>query len=123
MIITKPVPYAKRTRIQVSSVLRKRPVVLKAFLETLGWQEWPDRTDVTYRFIDDGLIPEAVEIVHEFLKDKKGSLRGHTLGMGSPDFSDENPVTHQWTGSAMERVGRLKDQLIEEALENQMEAV
>src|SRR2546426_8638851 len=108
--------------ILVGTSVRKSAAVLKPYLESLAWQELPPRVKLHYAFVDDGCDRAARSLLEEFI-----ALRGGEILRGLPgavgDFSDEHPATHQWSLSAMRRVGANKDRLLRRALEIRADAV
>src|SRR3989441_4483591 len=108
--------------IVVGTSVRKSAAVLKSYLESLAWQELPPRVKLHYAFVDDGCERAARSLLEEFV-----ALRGGEILRGLPgavgDFSDEHPATHQWSLSAMRRVGANKDRILRRALEIRADAV
>src|SRR3989454_201305 len=106
----------------VGTSVRKNAAVLQHYLASLSWQELPPRTKVHYVFVDDGCDRAARSLLEEFV-----ALRGGEILRGLPgavgDFSDEHPATHQWSLSAMRRVGANKDRILRRALEIRADAV
>ena len=110
-------PFAKPVRVLVGGPVRKRADVLRAHLQTLAAQELPPRTEVTYCFVDDYPEPnEGQQVLADFVAEHGGRvIKWASSPLG--DFSDQHPETHQWTQSAMDRVGRIKTALMRECVQ------
>jgi hypothetical protein len=110
--------------IVVGTSVRKPLPVLTAYLAGLDHQELPPRTRVHYVFAADFQPDQAdAEIVlREWVTQRNGEvLRGVPSALG--DFTDQHPQAHQWSGSAMARVGQNKNKIIRRALELKADAV
>ena len=107
----------------VGTSLRKPANILKAYLQSLAWQVVPPNVDLRFIFVDDGLDDEAGRVLQEFFKDHEGGVLTDNSRGPTHDFSDTHPVTHQWSESAMRRVGQHKDQILAYAREHRAEAV
>jgi hypothetical protein len=111
------VPDHRERVIVCGTSVRKSLPVLQAYLTSLDWQLLPKQCRVHYCFVDD-FLPEqadAKDLLHAWVKERGGEvLRGLPSQLG--DFTDSHPLTHQWTTSAMQRVGRNKNKIIARAL-------
>src|SRR2546422_8680254 len=87
------------------------PILLKPYLESLAWQELPPRVKLHYVFVDDGCDRAARSLLEEFVALRGGEILRRLPGAVG-DFSDEHPATHQWSLSAMRRVGANKDRIL-----------
>jgi hypothetical protein len=105
----------------VGSAVRKNAVTVAAWLQGLAWQVVPRNVQLLHVFLDDGLDPDARALLDAFVA-QRGGFVWDSPAKGQPDFSDEG-WTHQWSGSAMERVGALKDSILRLAIQNRAEAV
>src|SRR3990167_1981669 len=115
-------PDAVTRRVTVGTSLRKPLPVLQAWLASLASQEWPERVEPDYVFVNDGLAPDAKGFVDAWLKAHGGTLlRG--LPAGVADSTDANVDSHQWSGSAMHRVGANKNKIIAHAQKTQADAL
>src|SRR5205807_7447923 len=115
-------PDAHEPLILVGTSVRKPAAVLAPYLASLAWQELPARVKLHYAFVDDGCERDARLLLDEFVQTHGGEvLRGVPGAVG--DFSDVHPHTHQWTPSAMRRVGANKNRLLSRALELHADAV
>lgn len=114
-LILSATPDVALTLIRVGTAVRKTPDILRAYLSHLAAQVLPPHTRVEYHFVADTDDPEALALLKEFVETHGGILETaeHTQ---TGDFSDDHPVTHQWTGQAMARVGQLKNRIISKAL-------
>src|SRR2546430_5260092 len=109
-------PDAHEPLILVGTSVRKPAAVLAPYLASLAWQELPPRVKFHYAFVDDGCDPDARRLLDEFVQARGGELvRGVPGAVG--DFSDSHPLTHQWSTTAMRRVGANKNRLLNRALE------
>jgi hypothetical protein len=113
------VPHETQHLIVVASPVRKPANILAAFLQSLAWQVKPRQVQVVYLFCDDGCEPEARKLLDEFVAQHGGMV---VQGPSGNDFSDLGH-THQWSGTAMDRVGQIKDGMIRFAIENRAEAL
>ena len=111
-------PFAKPIRILCGGPVRKRAEILEAHLATLAEQELPTRVSVDFCFVDDYPAPDPAQAV---LADFVAAHGGKVLKSHNPaqDFSDQHPVTHQWSVTAMARMGQLKTMLMQECLAGQ----
>ena len=107
----------------VGTTVRKCLPVLRAYLDSLAWQEIPKRCKVHYVFVADfaGKHPDAEAYLREWVKERDGELvRG--APSNATDVEDSHPVTHQWTGTAMQRAGENKNRILRRALELKADA-
>ena len=104
-------PDARETLIVVGTSVRKRADVLRAYLDGLAAQELPPRHRLLPIFVADNLAPDANTLLREWT-----AARGGEVLAGAPaplaDFSDDHPDSHQWSESAMGRVGAAKDRIL-----------
>lgn len=120
-----PLPDHRVRRIVVGTTVRKPLAVLKPYLDSLDWQERDERTKFEFCFVPD-FAPDQQDALQYLLK--WVNERGGTLIQGAPpqsiDFSDAAGLdSHQWTASAMARVGHNKNQLIQFALNSKADAL
>ena len=112
-----PLPDQKETLIVVGTSVRKPLPVLQLYLDSLAWQDVPKGVRFHYCFVSDYPDPNDVALQH--LKNWVAERGGEVL-MGGPtavgDFVDANTTTHQWTPDAMQRVGRLKNRILDRAV-------
>lgn len=107
-------PSARPTTIVIGTSVRKPLPVLRAYLASLDAQELPPNTVLVPLFVVDNADADAEALLREWTAARGGSvLRG--IPAPSADFSDVHPDTHQWSTSAMHRVGANKDRIIAEA--------
>jgi hypothetical protein len=100
----------------VGTSVRKPAAVLRHYLASLAWQELPPNVVLVPVFVADNADPEADALLREWTTARDGKvLRGVPAPVA--DFSDEHPETHQWSATAMERVGVNKDRIIARARE------
>lgn len=114
-----PLPDKKQRIIVVGTSVRKSYPILRTYLASLDWQELPPQTKVKYVFVAD-FTPEqkdASDYLKAWTAERGGEILRGGGASGSRDFNDDHPATHQWSGSAMRRVGDNKNRLIRRALE------
>lgn len=120
-----PLPHIRDRLIVVGTSVRKPLPIVKAYLQSLAWQELPPRTKVHYVFVPDW--PEQNTDAEHFLKvwvEERGGelLRGAPKAVG--DFVDGPGIaTHQWGETAMRRVGENKNRIFKRAQALQADAV
>ena len=108
-------PFAKPIKILVGGPVRKQKAILDAHLASLDAQELPARVQVTYCFVDDyPAIDPAQDSLRQFV-DGRGKVMKATETR-SDDFADNHPVTHQWSVTAMARVGNIKNAILRECV-------
>lgn len=109
-----PLPEARESLIVVGTSVRKRVDILRAYLDSLAAQELPERTRLHPIFVADNLAPDALMLLRAWTE-----ARGGEVLSGAPaplaDFSDDHPDSHQWSESAMHRVGAAKDRILARA--------
>jgi hypothetical protein len=115
------VPHEQRHLVVVGTALRKPANIIAAYLQSLAWQVTPRNVEFVYLFVDDGLDAEARKLVDDFVAARTGQVIVSGQG-GAPDFSDQG-VTHNWSDTAMARVGRCKDWILDTARQNRAEGV
>jgi hypothetical protein len=115
------VPHEAPRLVVCGSSLRKPANILRAYLQSLGWQVAPRNVQFLYMFVDDGLEPDARALVDAFVAERGGQVA--TAEKPPADWTDSHPVSHQWSDSAMQRVGRHKDLILNGARQNRAEAV
>lgn len=109
-------PEKRPTVIVCGTTVRKPAAVLRHYLASLGAQELPPNVVLVPVFVADGLDPEALHVLVEWVKPRNGIVLS---GMPAThvDFIDDHPDSHQWSPSAMARVGAAKDRIIAKARE------
>ena len=109
-----PLPDTRETLIVVGTSVRKRADVLRVYLDALAAQDLPPRTRLHPVFVADGLTPDADAMLRAWTAERGGEVLS---GAPSPvaDFTDDHPNTHQWSTSAMNRVGAAKDRILARA--------
>lgn len=120
----KALPEYRHSTIVVGTSVRKPLVVLKAFLDSLAWQELPPRTKLKFCFVPDFSADQsdAAEYLFRWVNERDGVLL-QGVASRADDFRDDGPVTHEWTPSAMGRVGANKDLILAYARETQADFV
>jgi hypothetical protein len=114
------VPHEQQHMVVIASPVRKPAAIVAAWLQSLAWQVIPRGVQPFYLFIDDGCEPDARALLDQFVVERGGLV--WNMGGAQPDFSDVG-FTHQWAISAMNRVGAIKDKVLEFARVNRAEAV
>lgn len=117
-------PNARRELLVVGTSCKKPASILRWYLDALASQEKPAHLDVLYVFVDDGLEPDARAMLEAFIQQHGGGIIEPVAKPIQPDFSDApGTMTHQWSPSAMNRVGANKDQILQFALQNRADYV
>ena len=109
-VILQPLPNLATSTVVVGTAVRKNPTILVAYLQTLAWQEWPDRVKPVYCFVADTADPAALSLLRGFVAEHGGVVL--EPGAGPSDTDDAHPVTHQWSPAGMARVGQLKNRIL-----------
>lgn len=112
-LILQPTPDARQDLILVGTAIRKPPEIVSAYLAGLAAQRPIPGTRVEYCFQVDTDDEVVRALVQGFVAEHGGTVQCHDPE-GALDFDDSNPQTHQWTSSAMARVGRLKNAILAE---------
>jgi hypothetical protein len=115
------VPHEASHLVVIGATVRKSPAIVAAWLQSLAWQVQPRQVQRFYLFIDDASPPETRALLNQFVAER-GGLVWDAEPAPVVDFAD-NGDTHEWTGTAMDRVGRSKDRILEFARQNRAEAV
>lgn len=109
-------PEKRPMKIIVGTTVRKQVGVLRHYLASLGWQDLPPNVVLKPIFVADGLSDDADKCLREWTAARDGEvLRGAPAPVA--DFTDVHPDTHQWSVSAMARVGAAKDRILARARE------
>jgi hypothetical protein len=109
-----PLPDIRPTRIVVGTTVRKAAPVLRFYLQSLAWQRLPKGVELAFVFVDDNVDVESSRILAEFVQQRGGTVLGGVPAT-QQDFSDQHADSHQWSVSAMVRVGANKDKVLAEA--------
>jgi hypothetical protein len=112
-------------RIIVGGAVRKPIEILRPFLDSLSWQEWPKQVEPHFVFVADWPEPNvAEEYLRNWLKERNGELLASHQRPPANDFSDAPGLdSHQWTPASMARVGAHKNQLLRRCIELKADAV
>jgi len=122
-----PIPPKAIPKILVASVIRKPPEVIRAFLQTLAWQEFRRPTQCDYYFVNDcgseSYAQDVARLLSEF-SSRSGSVLVYDAASseGWQEYANTDR-TRQWTPKAWHRVGALKDQIFQHALDQQYDGV
>lgn len=111
-------PQFRDVVVVVGTSYRKPLPILQAHLESLDAQEWPSGHRPYYVAVPD-FTPaqaDAQEYLFRWIAERNGELIAG-IPAGAADFDDQHPNTHQWTSSAMARVGANKNFILHRALE------
>jgi hypothetical protein len=117
-----PVPHEQSHLVVCGTSVRKPASILAPYLRSLAWQVVPRNVRLVYLFVDDGCEPDARALLDAFVQEHTGQVFTAPL-VPIADFSDTHFETHQWSDSAMQRVGRHKDLILNTARDNRAEAV
>ena len=116
-------PDAQTRLVVVGTSVRKPLAILKPYLDSLDWQERPSNVEFRYVFVPDGLAKDADDYLRAWTAQRGGEvLRG--VPSAANDFSDApGLITHQWSGSAIARVGQNKNKILRRATELRADAI
>ncbi len=121
-LILAPTPDVAKQTVVIGLVIRKPVAVVRACLASLRSQRLPGDVQVRYHFILDTDVPEVIHQVADLFQGAGRDI-GAPEVPGEGDFTDDGPVTHQWTPAAMERVGAYKTRILKRALQEGAAAV
>ncbi len=116
-------PTTRTQRIAVGTSVRKNVTVLRYYLDALSRQELPDNTVLVPIFVLDGADTEAASLVRSWATNYVDSVVVEASNVATPDYSDSTGDSHQWSESAMVRVGAAKDRIIAEARARNVDAL
>ena len=111
-----PIPSKAISKILVASVVRKPPEVVRAFLQTLAWQEFRKDTHLDFLFLDDTSQESYAAEVAALLAAAPGEVRPVAPSVGYAEYREHTGISRGWSPKAWHRVGALKDQIIQHAL-------
>lgn len=117
-----PIPPLKHVKVLVASVVRKPPEVLRAWLESLSWQKFRDpQPEVAYAFLANFAPTDPFKDEGLALLKESGAL---VVEEAAPvgDYGD-GERTRMWSQSSFERLGNLKNNLLQLCLTNQFDAI
>lgn len=119
------VPDFRERTIVVGTSVRKPLPVLQAHLASLLWQELPPQTKLHFVYVPD-FAPDQVDalaFLQQWITAQRGELiRGAPGGIG--DFADgPGLASHQWSETAMARVGSNKNKILKRAVALKADAV
>ena len=112
-----PLPAEKVVRILVGSVIRKPPEVVSAFLRCLLWQQTRTRCQIDFSFVLNFASEDSFASDTKALLDREG-ISYTEAACPTGDYG-EGPRTRQWTPAAWHRVGALKNNIIQQALDGE----
>jgi hypothetical protein len=115
------VPHDQTHLIIIGTTVRKPANITAAYLQSLAWQVEPKQVQRMYVFVDDGSPPETRQLLDAFVA-QHGGVVWDAETATQADFTDQG-VTHGWTNTAMDRVGRSKDRILDFARYQRAEAV
>lgn len=124
--ILAPIPPKAVQRVLVASVVRKPPVVLKAFLASVAAQV-VERAELSYAWVtdfaaSDAYAAESLKVLSEFCSaTPRATFAQHHSNLGT-DYGD-GPTTRNWSSPAFARMGALKNALIQKALTEGFDAL
>lgn len=115
-------PDVRERVIAVGTSVRKSAAILRHYLASLAWQELPPNTRLLPIFVLDGCDFDATALLSDWVA-KHGGVILSSTHTPTPDFDDNHPDSHQWSESAMRRVGAAKDAIIVEARRRDVDAL
>jgi hypothetical protein len=107
-------PEKAPTTVVVGTSVRKPAAVLRHYLQSLAWQDLPPNVRVVPCFVADTMEPEAEALLRDWTAERGGVVLAAPR-VAVADFTDQHPDTHQWSATAMERVGAAKDRIFAHA--------
>ncbi len=121
-----PLPAEKTVKILVGSVIRKKPEVVRAFLQSLLWQRTRTRCKIDFAFVfnyasEDSFAPECRQLFDTFkqaVEAEGSSVLWSDAPCPSGDYG-EGPSSRHWTPQAWHRIGALKNDIIQQALDGE----
>lgn len=121
-----PIPSQKIPKLLIASVIRKPAPIVAAFLGQLKAQELRRPAEIHYHFVTDfgqydQFAPEAFDVLNKFTAETPNVII-RKAGNAGGDFSDTG-VTHQWAPTAWQRVGNLKNGIIQACLTGNFDAL
>ncbi|GFZ87474.1 hypothetical protein GCM10008018_37090 [Paenibacillus marchantiophytorum] len=105
-------------RVLISSPVRQTADILSPFLRSLADME-KMTVEVSYLFIDDNVDDLASQLLCQFQIEQGGTEIQHEADHAHVYAKDE--ITHYWQEDAIWKVARMKDTIIEYALEHQFD--
>ena len=115
-------PELHSKRLVIGTSVRKSAAILRYFFASLLWQEWPKNVKPYYVFVDDCVEADASQLLAAFVAENGGEVLP-SLPSAALDFTDAHPDAHQWSDTAMHRVGANKDRIIQRARELSADAL
>lgn len=109
------------TRVLVASPVRQHKDILEMFLRSLDRLKTENMT-VEFAFVDDNLLPESSNLLGEFVARHPGSVVLSPPTMMAEGYAKDE-VTHRWTSAAMNRVGLMKDEILDYARRNRYDSL
>ena len=115
MVDLATLPEKRQQVIACGTSVRKSAAILRHYLDALARQELPENTRLLPIFVLDGVDADATLLVRDWVADYEGGLVLDVPPALANDYSDAHPDSHQWSESAMRRVGENKDWIIGQA--------
>lgn len=121
-----PVPAAATIRVLIASVVRKPPEVIAAWLQTLAWQRTRGSVECSYVFYPnfsdtDTYKQPALDVLTQFCA---GQPRARlAVNRAAPPADYGHGVTRHWTPDAWHRVGAIKNELLQLAVQERFDYV
>jgi hypothetical protein len=103
-----------------ASPVRQKPEILRMFLYTLRHVRKPDGCEAHYLFVDDNESEASSALLRQF---QASNPNVKIVKSGRPGRYVVDESTHYWTEDNMERVGRMKDGIIREAIDGGYDGV
>lgn len=122
-VVLAQLPEKRPTRILVGTTVRKSAAILRFYLNSLAAQVVPPGVELHPIFVDDNLDAASSKLLREFELHGRATLVTRAEASPANDFDDSHPETHQWSASAMTRVGRSKDFILDYARRQDFDGV
>ena len=123
MLHLEPLPDQAPIRVLYGGCVRKPAALLRKHLASLDAQLLPPRVVLTPCFVDDNVDPESSALLKAYCTEHHKGIYFDARAQHTPAFADNHPLTHQWSGDAMQRVGEMKNGIIREAMEGAYDAL
>jgi len=110
---------SKETRVLIGSPVLQTPEILKEFLSSVDRLD-KEHLHVEYMFIDDNKDADSVELLLDFQKQHKDTVI--TRWEDSSQYL-RTEITHHWNNRLMDKVGVMKNSIIQYALDNNFDCL
>ncbi len=122
-----PIPPEQTVRVLIASPVRKPPIVVEQFLKTLAWQQLRTRTEIHYLFApnfseQDMYATDSLSLLAGFANRQSSVTLWDNEEVTKQDYAD-GAETRVWTKPAFNRVGALKNRMLQFALDGNFDFI